>query len=566
MASDIVSLAGGWAPDRQKWEAATAAVLRKAHRLADSAPDSAVWSVLARSTVDGLAITPLGTPAASAGLHRPVLPAPHEHGGWDVRARFADPDLDVTADHVATDLENGVNSLWLAIGEGGIALDAVARVLEPVLLDLAPVVLDASDPGTAARALLRISADRGTRLHPRTNLGLRVPEPSLVEAARSAGIRAFVVDATAAHDRGASEAQELAVSFLQAARLLRELQAQGTAPAEAAPLIEFRYAATDEQFTTIAKLRAARRLWDRMLELCDVQMREPQAQHAVTSRPMFTKYDSYVNLLRGTVAAFAAGVAGAESVTVLPFDEPLGLPEAFSRRLARNTSTLLVAEAHVAKTADPAGGSYLVESLTDEIARAAWALLGELEQDHTLLDVRIEQAVSARARQIAERTRPITGVSEFPDLHEKLPERSPYPLAPHVLRYANEFEAMRDEPTVAPVFLATMGTNAQYTARASFAANLLAAGGIDVVGAGATANPEELVQAYAEAGEPDVVMLAGPDLHYADWGAEAIAALREAGAAHVLLAGKPGDLDADDSAALGLDALAFLRRVREVLR
>jgi methylmalonyl-CoA mutase len=280
---------------------------------------------------------------------------------------------------------------------------------------------------------------------------------------------------------------------------------------------------------------------------------------------MYTRYDAYTNLLRGTVAAFAAGVAGAESVTVLPFDEPLGLPEAFSRRIARNTSSLLVAEAHVAAVTDPAGGSHLVESLTDDMARAAWALFGELEGYPRQFDRLVEETRRERARQIAVRRRPITGVSEFPQVHETLPQRRAYGVAPDAHRYAGEFEAMRDAPAGSPVFLATMGDVAAHTPRARFAANLLAAGGVDVVTAGMTANPEDVVQAYAEAGEPDVVMLAGPDEHYADWGAATIAALRDAGALRVLVAGQPAGLDVDGSAASGVDALAFLRRVREVL-
>lgn len=569
MAPDLLSLAGDWANGRQEWEAAAGAVARKAGRLRDGAPDSDVWAALGTATLDGVAITPLGTPEQTADLTRPVLGAPRELDGWDVRAHFTDPDIDLTAEHVVTDLENGVNSLWLVVGYGGIGVESLGRILEPVFLDLAPVVLDASDDVAAARTLLEIAAARGISLHRRTNLGLHDADEALVAQARAAGIRAFVIDGTQAHDRGASDVQELAYSLLEAAKLLRVLDEQGIEPADAAGLVEFRYAATDEQFTTIAKFRAGRRLWDRMLELCGVQNRAPQAQHAVTSRPMLTRYDPHTNLLRGTVAAFAAGVAGAESVTVLPFDEALGLPEAFSRRLARNTSSLLIAEAHVAKVVDPAGGSHLVESLTDELARAAWALLGELEGYPRAFGAMVERSRDERALQIAKRRRPITGISEFPNLAEEPLARRPYDVTPDAHRYAGEFEAMRDQPLAASVFLATLGSVAEHTARASFAANLLAAGGISVATAGVTANPDDVVQAYAEAGEPDVVMLAGPDAHYADWGAEVVEALRDAGADRVMVAGRPGAVAAegiDDWASVGVDALAFLRRVREVLR
>ena len=122
--------------------------------------------------------------------------------------------------------------------------------------------------------------------------------------AREVGMLALVVDATAVHDLGASDAQELGYSMAVGAAYLRILTDAGIPLDDAAGLIEFRYAATDEQFPTIAKLRAARRLWARVLELSGAEARE-QRQHAVTSRPMMSKYDPWVNMLRTTVAAFA---------------------------------------------------------------------------------------------------------------------------------------------------------------------------------------------------------------------------------------------------------------------
>jgi methylmalonyl-CoA mutase len=370
-------------------------------------------------------------------------------------------------------------------------------------------------------------------------------------------------------------AQELAYALLAGAAYLRLLTDAGLDVDAAADQLDVRLAATDEQFTTIAKLRAARRTWARLLELAGVA--EPgrgQRQHVVTSRPMMASYDPYVNMLRTCVAAFAAGVGGATSLTVLPFDEPLGLPEPFSRRIARNTSSLLVSESHVARVTDPAGGSHAVERLTDDLARAAWELFGELdaaaeqggfEAALETLRPKVEQTVSDRALQVARRTRPLTGVSEFPNLHEERPERRPYGRALPVHRYSREFESMRDERAAQPVFLATMGRVAQHTARATFAANLLAAGGIDTVTAGATDGVDAVVEAYRRADAPAVVCLAGPDPLYGEWGADLVAALRDAGARHVVLAGKPDAVDAevDDSCAVGVDALAFLRRTRE---
>lgn len=569
-----MSLAAGYGAqdaDVFAWESATAAVLRKLRKLGDDEPDSAVWTALARQTLDGVTITPLGTPALVAELPSAgaVGGAPFtrgsradDGGAWDIRSWFTDPDVERTTADVVADLENGVTSLWITVGAAGIPAAAIATVLEPVFLDLAPVILSGDDQPAAARALVAVIAAKSVRPHPATNLGITDPTfaAEAIAMAQTVGVRAFVVDATTVHDRGASEVQELAYSLKAGADYLRAAVAAGVGVAEAAGLVEFRYVATDEQFPTIAKLRAARRLWNRVLELSGVAASTGQAQHVVTSRPMMSIYDPYVNLLRTTVAAFGAGVGGAQSVTVLPFDEPLGLPVAFSRRIARNVSSLLIAESHVAAVADPAGGSHLIEKLTDDLARAAWDLFGELERGADL-EVLIAATAAERAHRIATRQLPLTGVTEFPNLGEELPTREPYPVAPAVHRYAADFEELRDEPMDTPVLLATMGPVAEHTARATFVRNLLAAGGIAVTPTGATSDIASLIE--QSDGQP-VVCLAGTDAAYDEWGAEAAAALRAHGARHVLVAGQPRDW-ADDAAAIGVDALAFLNRTREAL-
>ncbi|GAA3515805.1 methylmalonyl-CoA mutase family protein [Aeromicrobium panaciterrae] len=589
-----VDLADGTSHTSAEWEKETAAVLRKSRRLGEDAPDADVWDVLATTTLDGITVSPLGTPSLTAGLPDPGLPgqAPFTRGstatrdldGWDVRAWFADPDVERTKQDVVTDLENGVNSLWLSVGTSGIPIDALAAILEPVFVDLAPVVLEAPhEPVEAARALFAVISDKGVDAAPGTSFGVDpigatfrgrgVTDLDVIaKVAKLADIldaRALTVDATAVHDAGASDVQELAYSMAAGAQYLRLLVESGFDVDDAAALIDFRYAATDEQFPTIAKLRAARRLWNRVVELSGGAP-TGQLQHAVTSRPMMAKYDPYVNMLRTTVAAFAAGVGGATSVTVLPFDERLGLPDAFSRRIARNTSSLLISESHVAEVSDPAGGAYAVEKLTDDVARAAWELFGEIDAtdslDAALALVRshVEETASQRALAIATRTRPITGVSEFPNLHETLPERRPYAEELDVHRYAGEYEAMRDDRASTPVFLATMGTVAAYTARATFAANLFAAGGVDTATAGPTEGVDQVVAAYNEAGNVPVVCLTGNATAYDEWGADLVAALRAAGATYVVVAGK-NSLDVDASAAVGDDALAFLRSIRQEL-
>ena len=177
-----VPLAGGVEHDQAQWEKATAAVLRKSRRLDQDAPDSAVWSALATTTLDGLSVSPLGTAELVADLPEVGLPgqAPYTRGsgladeeltGWDIRGWFTDPAT--TVDDITTELENGANSLWLTIGSRGIAVDRLPELLEPVFLDLAPVVLDApDDPIAAAEAYLAICKDKGTAPHRDSNLGV----------------------------------------------------------------------------------------------------------------------------------------------------------------------------------------------------------------------------------------------------------------------------------------------------------------------------------------------------------------------------------------------------------
>ncbi len=531
---------------RAEWEAAAAAVLRKSRRLAEDDPESQVWARLTRTTLDGVPVPPLGTPDLLDDLVTSGRPV--RVGGWDVVTRPADNG------QALAELDTGATALW-------VAADAELRtLLDGVMLDLAPVVLDGAN-ADQARSFADLLA--GTTPAAGTNLGADAAGDQLVDVARLArevGVRAAVVDGTTVHDRGASDVQELGYAIAVLARALRTLTRAGFTVAEAASLLDLRLAATDEQFVTIAKLRAARRLWARVLELSGVEGPGPVRIHAVTSRPMLSVRDPWVNMLRTTVAAFAAGVGGADAITVVPFDSPLGAPDAFGRRIARNTSHLLMSESHVGRVADPAGGAYAVEKLTDDLALAAWEELGRIESEGmAALDERVAEVVARRDEEVAHRTRPITGLTEFPDLAEQLPVREG--PGDDVRRYGAAFEALRAEPATAPVFLATMGTVAAHTARASFATNLFAAGGVAVDLAGATDGVESVLARYA--GQP-VASLCGTDAAYAEWGTDLVDALRTAGARHVVVAGA-ADVGADDRCYAGMDALAFLRRIREVL-
>ena len=594
-APSTLSLAAGFpAATQDEWTALVDGVLRKARRIGDDAPAGAGVEKLVRRSPEGIAVPPLFTAAPDAPVGVPGA-APFVRGGtvdgpvpdgWDVRQRHAEPDADAARAAVLADLENGVTSIWLA----ATAPADLPHVLGDVLLDLAPVVLDGDDPPALAEAFLALAAERGTGEALRGTLGLDPigqrartgdgpPVDSVVAVATRVAadhplVRAVVVDALPVHTAGGSDAQELGFAMAAGVAYLRALE---DVPG-AARLLEFRLAATAEQFPTIAKLRAARRLWSRVTEACGEA--QPMAQHAVSSPTMYTRRDPYVNLLRGTLAGFAAGVGGADAVTVAPFDAALGASEPFSRRIARNTQALLVEESHLARVIDPAGGSYYVESLTDALAQASWAFFQEIEAaggavavlDSGWLAERTGEVRARRERDVATRRRPLTGVTEFPDLDEKPVDRRPLPDTPGgglpVYRPADAYEAFRDRSDARladtgsrpRAFLATLGPLAAYTARAGFARNLLQAGGIEPVEAGPTETVSDVTAAYADAGTT-VAVLCSTDTLYAERAAETVAALREAGATHVLLAGR-SDLDGlDGTLHAGCDALAVIDAV-----
>jgi methylmalonyl-CoA mutase len=597
-----LQLAGEFpAVTRDQWRDLVAGVLRKAGR--EDLPDP-VEDALRRPVATGVSVAPLYT-AEDAGdlpgaVGVPGLPPfvrggragssdGDVPGGWDVRQRHADPDVAVTREAIAADLENGVTSLWLVLGEGAIPVEALGEVLADVLLDLAPVAVSGGAP--AAEAFLSLVEGR-TDLAPGGSLGLdplgvhaASGQPQdlsgLADVARRAmahpGLRTVVVDGTVFADAGGSVVEELGCALAAGVAYLRALTDGGLSVDEAFGQLEFRLSASADQFTTIAGLRAARRLWDRVGEVSgaapDVRA---QRQHAVTSSVMTTKHGPWVNMLRTTVACFAAGVGGADAVTVQPFDAALGLPDAFSRRIARNTQALLVEEGSLARVLDPAGGSWYVESLTDDLARAAWEWFTEIERagglaaalDSGLVRDRLAAAWATRAERLAHRSEAITGVSEFPNLAEQLPSRRPAAAAQPSgglprLRAAQEFEELRDRADAAAerprVYLATIGPVARHTARATFAANLFQAGGL--------ATPSgDGASGLADAGTT-VACICGTDREYGESAAALAAELHAAGATQVWLAGKPslGVDGVDGYVYAGCDALDVLRTVHEQL-
>ncbi|MFE4614260.1 methylmalonyl-CoA mutase family protein [Streptomyces niveus] len=599
------------APTHEQWQGLVAGVLRKSGRDVSGA---AAEDALSTSLEDGLTTRPLYTATdapGDAGLPgfapftrggTPGGPAP---GGWDVRQRHARTDPARTNEAVLDDLANGTTSLWLAVGAAGVPVSGLAEALDGVYLDLAPIALDADDEFPAACAeLLRLYDERDVpRGEVRGTLGAdpigrlaRTGDetPGLQDAAAELaerchreypGLRALVVDALPYHEAGGSAVQELGCSLAAGVAALRDLTAAGLSVEAACGQLEFRYAATADQFLTIAKLRAARRLWARVAEVSGAgPAGAAQRQHAVTSSVMMTRRDPWVNMLRTTVASLAAGVGGADSVTVLPFDHTLGLPDGFARRIARNTSTILIEESHLGRVIDPAGGSWYVERLTDDLAHAAWAWFQEIEraggQRAALRDGLIAERLAAtwatRSEKLARRREPVTGVSEFPQLAEAPVVRdTPPPAAtgglPSVHR-DDAFETLRSRSDAhlaatgarPRVLLAALGPAAAHTARVTFASNLFQSGGIEPVHDPVTVDATTVADALTASGAT-LACLCSSDPLYAEQAAQVATALKAAGATRVYLAGRPGEqretlirAGVDEFVAVGDDAVAVL--------
>ena len=250
--------------------------------------------------------------------------------------------------------------------------------------------------------------------------------------------------------------------------------------------INFRVTAASDQVATIARLRALRTVWARVGEVFEVSPAKRGArQHAVTSWREITRDDPYVNILRGTIATFSAAVGGAEAITVLPFDTAWGLPNDFSRRLARNTQIVLAEESNIGRVNDPAGGAWYIEALTRDIAEAGWAEFQKIEAAggmvaalaDGLVGQALEELNAGRAKLLATRKLPITGVSEFPNPGETpVTDRTPRPEAPQYAglkwqRNSAPFEALRDATAGADakVFLACLGTRRDFGGREGFA-------------------------------------------------------------------------------------------------
>lgn len=580
---------------------------------------------ITRETRDGVLVRPLYRESDFASANNPrgtPGEAPYLRGGqkapdpylpWDIRQSFSHPDPAVTNKEILRDLERGVSSIQLALdcsGKTGCIitnLEQLSTALSGVRADFATIALGhhGAGSGASAAALLALWAEQqgdpaaqkfAFNISPLSQL-MRTGKVSggidasiaktaaltKTLAAKFPNATALSVEAQSVHEAGGSDAQELGAMMAGAVDLLRRLDAAGLSPEDAAAQILFRLAVDANYGIGIAKLRAARRLWASVQDALGLPA-APMKLHAVSSARAQTRYDAWVNMLRGTAACFAAATGGADIITIRAFNESFGVPEELGRRIARNTQIMAMEESGLGRIADPSGGAWFTETLAEELAEAGWAEFQHIEAEGGLveslvagkLQARVTEKRAALMKDVARRKIPVTGVTEFPlideigaptaqvvspapgdgvdpiGLNALLPDFAAEAGADTVadalnwISLAEPFEALRDRSedhleangTRPSIFLATLGPLAEHTARVDFARNFFAAGGIEAMAPPVPPKSTSELAASFAASNCQIAVLCGSDKRYEVEAAEAAGALKEAGVVALWLAGK----------------------------
>ena len=410
-------------------------------------------------------------------------------------------------------------------------------------------------------------------------------------------LRTVAVRASLLSDAGAYTFQELGYALAWGNEQVRLLIEVGVPASTAARNIAFNFGVGSNYFVEIAKFRAARLLWAQIVHAyepkcscgggCRCDERDGTCQcaqkiyvHAETSKFNLTFFDSHVNLLRTQTEAMSAALGGVDALTVTPFDYTYADPNEFSERLARNQQLLLKEESHFEKVADPAAGSYYIETLTNSIAEQAWKLFLEVEeQGGFLANIKsgaVQQAVNdthkARIEAIAKRKEVLLGTNQFPNFVETSGEKKPHEftacgcmgdaakayLTLNLARQATEYEALRlqtEQSEKTPTaFMLTIGSLAMRQARAQFSCNFLACAGYKVIDNLGFPTVEAGVEAALNA-KADIVVICSSDDEYIEYAPAAYRLLNNR--ALFIVAGNPAC--AEELKAVGIEHFIHVR-------
>lgn len=555
-------------------------------------------------TVEGPTIEALYTRDSAMVGPRPPARAP----GWTAALPYGAPSAEGLARCLAEDAERGVAASWVelaaplragfgdAAGSGGTVLGPgdLPRVFEALgrgrglVLNAgvhAPLLVDTWLADTERPQTDALLCDPLAELSGAGGLGCSLADAyaglaHTTRATASRGLPTVLLDAVTVHDAGASAEQEVAVAIAAGIEHMQRLGTAGLEPGQWVPQAVLRMATGGDLLIDMAKLRAARRLW---AAVC----RRAGLDDASVSRPLWvrtswrqaTARDPWVNMLRATVGAFAAAVAGAASIAVAPFTEALGPADASARRWAINTQHILLGESHLGAVDDPGAGSYAVEALTEQLARGAWAqvqrwldaggLAAVIERGQ--LAAEVAERAAARSTALATGKLAATGTTQYPHLEERRPTVAPAPAldsgvdasvvvtAPPLrrrrltepfeqLRDAAEAHASDDRPSVA---IAVVGDANRARPQIDFARNVASVGGFAVTVEPADAAAKQPAALFIVCGHPDALAESGP---------AAVRALAPRG--RVLVAGRPTDplrdAGAHDFVHRGRDVVAML--------
>ncbi len=596
-------------------------------KLVDGVLKGAPFEKLVGKTYDGLKIEPIYRRA-----HAAPIPGRGPAAPWQVMQRIDHPDATIANAQALHDLENGANGLTLVFAGANSAYgfglqptaEAIEQVLDGVFIDAGIAIELQIGPQSRMAAIHVAEYVKRNGITPAAcyiRFGLDPvgvaavwgsslyswPEivPAVTGAIKGLAAMGFegpfaVADGRVIHDAGGSEVQELAFVLATGVAYLRALEGAGVALESAQNMIYARLAADADQFLTMAKFRALRLLWARVEQACGLAPK-PLFIAAETAWRMLTQRDPYVNMLRATMATFSAGLGGANAITVLPHTQAAGLPDPFARRAARNTQLVLLEESNLAKVSDPAAGAGGIEALTQALCETAWTLFQEIEKaggvfaslQQGLIQRKVAATRTAREANIARRKEVLTGASEFPNLREApvtVLDVKPVALAPSgeakikfdalaPVRLAAPFERLRDrsdqilkETGARPkVFLANLGSPADFTARATFAKSFFETGGVEAVDNQGFTDPAAIAAAFEGSGAA-LACLCSSDKLYAEHAAAAANALQAAGAKHIYLAGRASEQEAALRAAgvnsfifAGGDALATLQQAYRLM-
>jgi methylmalonyl-CoA mutase len=376
--------------------------------------------------------------------------------------------------------------------------------------------------------------------------------------------KAITVHGSYFTNAGASIVQSLAYSLAIGADYMTWLTDAGLSAADVASKIKFNMAVTSNYFMEIAKFRAARLLWSKLVESYGVQT--TMDIHAETAKFNMAAYDPHTNMLRSTTEAMSAAIGCVDSLTVNPFDITFENQTDFAERIARNLQIILQEESYFNKIVDPSAGSYYIETLTDSIATEAWKLFLDIQSKGGFVKAfeageiqkQVKEAAAGREKAIATRREILLGVNQFPNFNEIIKkelvdttygcgcccksEEKQVAEPLRMFRGAKAFEALRlatDKSGRRPkVYMLTIGNLAMRKARATFACNFFACAGFEVVDNNGFATAAEGAKAALDA-KADIVVICSSDDEYATFAPEAFEAL--GGKAIFVVAGAPAN-------------------------